>query len=437
MRFNTSHIAKAMFSQPVAGTSIIDAAYTYFGQFIAHELSPSTGNRMVSRAVTGRLELDSLYGCTFDEMASSMPQSQLQPSGLFRLSEDEWPARPGDVFRKTSTDDFSQQASHQHTPALIAEMRNDANLIVCQLHRAFLRVHNKLVSEQWVTDAIEARQVLTLLLQLVVVEDYLAKLLSPEVYQFYFQQQQRLIGSDYARPADYFNLASFRFGHSMVRQTYTLNQQFHSRIKLADLMQINCPIASHHIIDWQHALFSSPDINIQDNGHKALKIDTHLSFGMAKVEAGELQKSIVEFNLQAAQEKGLAAGIDWFNKLYKQSAQSSQLFSQLNIEPLSNLAQASFEHVEHLHISNLPLWLYVLLEAQVQQNGHRLGGLASMLNAEVLYNAMQQARCSIYDNTHFDTAQVIKRFPEPLKKVDWISNAQFTLQNLLTFASDQ
>lgn len=428
MLFDNNKVADAMFSQPAAGTSNIDAAYTYLGQFIAHELIPSTAGRMQSRNVSGRLDLSSLYGCDVSRMAQChqlLPQ-MYHSDGSFKLSEDETLPRQGDVLR---------EQRRGLSIALIPEMRNDANLIIAQLHRAFQAVHNKLVVQQWVENASEARRVVTLWLQLVIVEDYLKQLFPGEIYQHYFVQHKPLLNLPASELANYFALASFRFGHSMVRQTYTLNDGFHARVKLTDLMQINSPLKAQHKIDWQRALFSHSKEGLVDNGHKALKIDTHLSFGMANVEAGEVRSSIVEFNLQAAQAARLGSGTDYFAALIWQLKQSDIAYQHLHLTPVSSLAQSSFAEVPGLSITNLPVWLYVLLEAQVQQQGNRLGAMASVINAQVLINSIKQSAVSIYNGDRYNVEQIVSSFPDRLQNVDFVGNQQFTLKNFVNFSN--
>src|SRR5690606_30288626 len=108
---------------PADEPSFIAAGYTYFGQFLAHELVPSRNGIIRSPL----LELESVYGGTTGR------KPLIDEFGKFLLGVTHpmpgFPSRALDLPRLNKI-------------AWIPEPRNDENLLVAQLHLLFLRFHN-------------------------------------------------------------------------------------------------------------------------------------------------------------------------------------------------------------------------------------------------------------------------------------------------------
>ena len=129
--------------------------------------------------------------------------------------------------------------------ARIGDSRNDENLIIAQLHLAFLNFHNKVVD--WVIanepsvstdDARFARaQELTRWhYQAIVVEDFLRRVaLSSVVDDVLAAGSNPVIGADNEvfMPLEH-SVAAYRFGHSMVRAAYDHNENFGRKIDGTD-----------------------------------------------------------------------------------------------------------------------------------------------------------------------------------------------------------
>src|SRR4030095_3613296 len=114
----------------------IPSGYTYLGQFLTHDITFDATSSLERRndptAIlnfrTPAFELDSLYGTGPDDMRSLYRRDG---SGRFLL--------PGDG-QKEAVD----LPRNDEDLAIIADPRNDENLIISQLHLAFLKVHNRL-----------------------------------------------------------------------------------------------------------------------------------------------------------------------------------------------------------------------------------------------------------------------------------------------------
>jgi hypothetical protein len=228
---------------PDAEESGIPAAYTYFGQFIDHDLTfdpaSSLQRQNDSDALvdfrTPRFDLDSVYGRGPDD------QPYLYADGLhFLLGE----ALTGKALGQDLTAyDLPRSRAKAVNPngrarAIIGDPRNDENVIVSQLHGLMLRLHDKLASNHPDWSFAQVQQEVRSHYQWVVVNDFLRTVVSHDVlhevlphlahHSSLHQHKPRL---QFYEPRDNpfmpleFSAAAYRFGHSMVRPGYRLNDQ--------------------------------------------------------------------------------------------------------------------------------------------------------------------------------------------------------------------
>ena len=219
----------------------IDAGYTYFGQFIDHDLTFDPASSLqkqndVDALVdfrTPAFDLDSLYGGGPEDQ----PYMYQAKGRKFQLGRELSPEINGrklyDLPRHTWTDEDGT-----HHRALIGDKRNDENVIVSQLHGVFLRFHNRLADDNpdWSFAKIQRR--VRWHYQYVVLNDFLLKITDPGVYEdvlphlktgcvrsifdhpprlhFYKPRNEAFMPIEFAA-------AAYRFGHSMVRPIYRLN----------------------------------------------------------------------------------------------------------------------------------------------------------------------------------------------------------------------
>ena len=173
------HLATAMSEQDGTGsTRRIDAGYTYFGQFISHEIVAATlhpGDPSPTRIASPLLDLDSVYGMP-EQMETWLP------GGFFATPAP--PSLPDDLLRN------SGGVAH------IPEPRNDDNVILAQLHRFWQRFHNFLLQQGLAANPVQAREFVTKVVQLLVVEDFLRQVLEPRVFASYFRSNERWLTFD-------------------------------------------------------------------------------------------------------------------------------------------------------------------------------------------------------------------------------------------------
>lgn len=221
---------------PDAEESGIPAAYTYFGQFIDHDLTFDPASSLQKQNDpdalvdyrTPRFDLDNVYGRGPDD------QPYLYEDGL-RFSV----GRPlTGAAKNPKAKDLprnSPTAAGANKRAIIGDPRNDENVIVSQLQGLFLRFHNRMADKYG--DFATAQRKVRFHYQWVVLNDFLPTLIAPDVLaevlphiaagtdlvrdpprlKFYHARNEAFMPLE-------FSAAAYRFGHSMVRPEYQLNE---------------------------------------------------------------------------------------------------------------------------------------------------------------------------------------------------------------------
>jgi hypothetical protein len=386
----------------------IPAGFTYFGQFIDHDITFDPNSKLqrdndpdaLRNFRTPRYDLDSLYA----DGPDNNPYLY-QPDGVHLLvGKNE--AAEDDVPRNTPSDPA------QPKRALIGDPRNDENAIVSQLHLAFIKFHNKVVdslSANTPNRFDEARRIVRWHYQWVVVHDFLRKILGGddvvndiiklEKYKvplgggtkdiqgalnvdlkFYKYRNQPFI------PVE-FSVAAYRFGHSMIRTDYELNEQTEDPNDVDifgeegdDLRGFEERRAGLEI-QWARLFeFSGTPLKPQHSR----RIDTRLAVGLSNLPfITDIFKSLAQRNLLRGKALGLPSGQAVARAMGMTKDNIILRPPELNLptnapspEGPRNLATALGD--------NTPLWYYVLKEAEVRCNGKKLGPVGGRIVAEVL-----------------------------------------------------
>src|SRR5215813_429252 len=228
--------------------SVIPSAYTYLGQFIDHDitfeaksgdivklsdtdfrvLTPDEINNKITNGRTPGLDLDNIYYKPAPRFCSRLLL------GCVSSPKDGTPIpnRLNDLPRKPRSSNPEDDRA-----ALIGDKRNDENLIIAQLHVAFLRAHNAIAAKGHTFD--EARRILRRHYQWIVINDFLPRVCDPGIVNGIVFGGNRFFRPD---PDDLFmpfefSVAAYRFGHSMVRAVYHYNSNF-PRATLGDLFSL-------------------------------------------------------------------------------------------------------------------------------------------------------------------------------------------------------
>ncbi|MBL7807830.1 MAG: hypothetical protein JNN28_08460 [Saprospiraceae bacterium] len=279
-RSDIFQIARTMYQGTNADNNM-PAGYTYLGQFIIHDISfdpTSIGERSIDPEYlwnfrTPALDLDSVYGSGPNINPFLYKNTLTANSTQFYLPA---PDKNGD-----------QDPSYQNLPrlgktAVIADPRNDENIIISQLHATFLTFHNRIVerlkkeNDYTGNEAMlfrKAQQIVKWSYQWVVLYDYLPRIIDiTNWYDLDTYKASALKGLDEVQmrkkrlqlirdlasekiskkyfdwrnepfvPLE-FSAAAFRFGHSQVRGIYVFNQD-PSYIAMGESEQLQSLFAS-------------------------------------------------------------------------------------------------------------------------------------------------------------------------------------------------
>jgi hypothetical protein len=228
---NLTQLANAMvaeFDPPKDGPddeeSGIPALYTYFGQFIDHDLTFDPDGSFQKQKDpdaltdfrTPAFDLDNVYG----RGPGEQPYMYDADGRSFALGD---PLTLGDPDAR----DLLRSPAGR---ALIGDPRNDENVIVSQLQGLFQRFHNRLVEENPQLAFEDVQQLLRFHYQHVVIHDFLPRIVSDAVLAAlkdadgqYDRTKLRFFNTrDVVMPVE-FSGAAYRLGHSMVRPGYRLN----------------------------------------------------------------------------------------------------------------------------------------------------------------------------------------------------------------------
>jgi len=223
--------------------SNIPAGYTYFGQFVDHDITFDPASSLMRQNDpaglhnhrTPRLDLDNIYGrgpadspYLYDHKDTNL-DNQVDKMLIGKIKGSKFPDLP----------------RNSQGRALIGDMRNDENSMVSQLQLAFLMAHNTLADRARIAgikNTFEAaRNSLRWLYQWVVWNDFVRRIARDVTYKCALMQVKTKDGRvkwDLGLKDVYnwkhqpfmpveFSVAAYRFGHSMVRNSYQTNHPHH------------------------------------------------------------------------------------------------------------------------------------------------------------------------------------------------------------------
>ncbi|HSE19937.1 MAG TPA: peroxidase family protein [Pyrinomonadaceae bacterium] len=234
--------------------SAIPAAYTYFAQFIDHDITFSDVKKEEGQTDSELLADPNLSPWSkkeIEEKVRNKRTTALQLECVYgNISPGQLPPRDGQKFvlgqvcphhgRPADKDENNDlpRLGHSKNPkkdraAFINDPRNDSNLIVSQIHVAFLRAHNAIV-DQLECPFDDAKLILQKSYQWMVYNEFLPRFVRQEDIKA--AHDKPLFDHLSGVPLE-FSVGAFRFGHSLVRKIYYLNDNF-SRVPLQRLFML-------------------------------------------------------------------------------------------------------------------------------------------------------------------------------------------------------
>lgn len=421
-------------AEPADENPTVPAGYTYLGQFVDHDLTFDPASSLQQQNDpdaledfrTPRLDLDCLYG----RGPADQPYFYQKPErAKFILGEDRGVHgmhRP-DLLRTADG------------TALIGDKRNDENKIVAQLQALFLTFHNKVYDQiaprfgasQQDEHFLEAQRIVRWCYQYIVLTDFLPKVADKAIVkslmptptgghrgpllQFYQPH-----GGDAYIPVE-FSVAAYRFGHSMVRPSYSLNDIAKSTA-LFEFKGKNVPFGRIPIF-VAHATRSTDAMNGFGEHAPQLPpewgIDWTFFFGKvgtAKKGAPQIPQpsyrmdaslvdplgALPEFsaagvpspfaslafrNLLRSLRMGLPSGQRVAHIMGSKVLSDEQLWTVKNEEETLEAwpeGEAFFAANKKWLEGSAPLWFYILKEAEVIHHGRHLGEVGSRIVAETI-----------------------------------------------------
>ncbi|MBV9228725.1 MAG: peroxidase [Chloroflexi bacterium] len=345
----------------------IPAGFTFLGQFVAHDITADRSLLLHHARLkelrnfrTPRLDLESMYSAG---PTGSPYLYDLDDADKFLLGFNDIGAM-NDLPR-----------NHQGR-ALLGDPRDDVHLIISQLHLAFLKFHNAIVDYLRSTGMQnaevfnEAQRQVRWHYQWIVVHEFLPLLVGEELVQdiltngakFYSYEEGPSIPVEFAD-------AAYRYGHSQVRSTYTLNGGGAKGQVFPDC-QGTCPVRHDRVVDW--AYFFNVDNQRPPQPSKRIDIKlAHSLIDLPKSVVGETE--IPEQHSLAYRDLVRGEGLDL--------PSGEAVARVMGIEPLS---QDEIGLKDMGWNGETPLWYYILKEAEVRHNGEQLGEVGGRIVAEVL-----------------------------------------------------
>lgn len=416
-----------------AGDSDIPAAYTYLGQFIDHDITLEATSASVEQlldpalqplpleevrknlknARTATLDLDSVYAAPAPTDGDRMVVGRVSPLG----------GTEKPLLRPEGKDDFndlpregrSADMAHDRA-ALTGDPRNDENTIIGQLHTAFLRAHNALVDAGNEMD--DARRLLRQHYQWMVLHDFLPRIADPRVVASVLRDGNRYFTpkkNKFFIPLE-FTVGAYRFGHSMIRESYNFNLNFNRSgepgtfpATLGLLFTFTAlsgdfdpgpdgsrpanergtdTLPENWIIEWERMLDTSGDFD------RARRIDSKLveplfalTDSTGAPEPGDRGRLAVR-NLLRSYLLRIPTGQAVARALDQTPLTAAQLEAAVPAEQARALRDGGL-------LERTPLWFYVLAEAAHHSRGRHLGPVGSLIVAEVFAELVRRSEDSI------------------------------------------
>jgi len=407
------------------------AGTTFFGQFLDHDITFDANSALATptdpatspNSRTPAFDLDSVYGggpIATPQFYNAADRAKLRIESGGRFE---------DVPRGTDN------------VAIIADPRNDENVVISGLQAAFIKFHNRVVdlvrsqNPSGTVTAIfdQARQIVLNHYQWIIVHEFLPQIIGQDRVNQILSNGRRFYTpapGQHFMPVE-FQGAAYRFGHSMVRPSYRVNlagnpdgSAFFGMIFDPNAEGQADPIdmrggarARRRFIGWQTFF----DFGVNDPGTTTpsvkpnKRIDTRISTPLFRLPLRAIASGTPPIELPV---RNLLRHITW-------QLPSGQSVAQLAGLPV--LGASNFPELRGYNVgidAKTPLWYYVLKEAELMEQGLRLGPVGSLIVGEVFIGLLQLAPGSyLRDNPGFRPT-LPARTPGTFKMIDLLTYAQ-------------
>lgn len=375
-----------------AADSRLYAGLTYLGQFIDHDITREKRTQLVNPSIvnvnnlvnerTSWFDLDSCFG----ENNEFLNQEGKFDIIINSLGEEDLPRKPDSI-------------------ANIGDPRNEENVIIAQLHLLFLKFYNKIFDDvklknpqmllpQLIT---ESKKIFLWHYQIIVITQFLkditgkyySRLFDPITNEPIIHQSIKNLG---ARIPIEFSGAVYRFGHSIVRDGYYLNEQFDLfplfDPVVPDLVGFR-PMPTNQKIDWS-MFFPMPYTKGFQEWEAFDPFIVNSLFQLPVQVAGGEPILPLRTMIRGANVYGLPSGQDLARAMgiiedeILAVSKGNLVFQSLNgIAPQPDLDLLNAKFGE-----STPLFYYILMEAWIYGGGQSLGPLGSAIVGGVILHLM-------------------------------------------------
>ncbi len=420
---NLTDPIQSIINQPVFSPNNPDnpnmtAGVTFFGQFLDHDITLDKKSELMKKANprktvnfrTAAFDLDSLYG----NGPAGSPEIYDKSSGFVKFIVEAIPGSEAVSRNGATRYDLPRDADGD---AIVAESRNDENIILSQFHLAMLKFHNAVTDQliaQYGNDASqanrifrEAQQTVRWHYQWIILNEFLPQTIGQDrvntilaktamTYDLNDTDNYHHVGHGphaikTPRIPIEFSVAAYRFGHSQVRPSYRVNfgptggSPFFAFVfddsidgNPADPADMRGGVrAPRRFIDWQ-TFFNFGDGLFRPNKRIDSKLSSPLMLlpGVKSALPGmpnDGEQSLASRNLMRHVNFGIPSGQAIARKIG---------VPVLTPVQLADVAPYGLE-------KSTPLWFYVLKEAEVMESGLRLGPVGSHIVGEVFVGLLR------------------------------------------------
>jgi hypothetical protein len=416
----------------------IDAGFTYIGQFIDHDLTfdnrpddliTPTDPTTLANGRTPMFDLDNVYG------SGPVGSPDLYQPGGVRLKL----GAPLTGSPDHRSRDLPRDATGR---ALLGDPRDDENRIVAGVHSVFLRFHNLAVDVMraehpgWHDDRVlaAAQRFVRLHYQWAVLTDFLPTIVGQDMVRSVLPgfpggargPRLRFFNACNGMPVE-FSVAAYRFGHSMVRPIYRINQAVAPRLPVFSTSMDPTqslggfqPSPPNFAIDWKFFFLLDGPRKV-GQPQASYRFDNSLVFPLSLLPlpaTGAGPASLAKRNLMRAVQLGLPSGQDVARAMGLWPLRDDQiLIGKATGDPADATA---ITNVSHAFSGKAPLWTYVLAEATAEAfrvyNGQihgpqrapfRLGPVGGRIVAETFAGVMAADPSSVLNTPDFEPHRLL------------------------------
>ncbi|KAJ3258978.1 hypothetical protein HK103_003119 [Boothiomyces macroporosus] len=440
----------------------MSVGYTTFGQFLDHDITFDARSVINANADplntlnfrTTAFDLDSVYGSG----PVNSPQFYTNSSKYIKFIV---PQMKGSAAVSRKGFQRYDVPRTSNLRAIIADPRNDEHITLNQLQLAFLKFHNAVTDiivadpayKSILSDPYKvfyyAKQTVIWHYQYIIVHEFLPKTVGQSVVddilknglKYYDPRTnpafKKNIGNGRymaSLPIE-FSSAAYRFGHSQVRPSYTINFGTTSELNMIlfdDTIPLSTidpndmrggTIGARRFIDWQTFFTFPPNLQSGVVPTHNMAIDTKISSPLF-----HLPKSVpAAGNCNGPQ---IPPGLPCDGV---QSLASRNLARQVNYDIPSGQDIAAAMGLTGITVTPLqkygldkssPLWFYCLYEAQTLKSGQQLGPVCGRIVAEVFFGLL-----------YFDQSSYLVKNPSFVPNLKSITPGTFTIPDLLILAN--